>query len=184
MPRKSSRLSVRKDRVWLTLKGESEDRLLGDNLALTFYRTRAQSTSATAVSPYNFLEQRLSLASGASVPTIRALRPFTLAAFHIVGQWATANYVGFIGLGIQGAMVNTSGQIQPPELGSVQAAKSFPLVAPVAPVGGGMDNLSGSVVNASSKGMRRVETGQFLYLSYVGFSADPTDITVRCLALL
>jgi len=185
MPRKFHGSASRKQRVWVTLKSKFSDThpLGAGNMGLQPLRLTQEGAGANATSPYNFLEYPDGQTTQYGTWTVRALRPFTMAAMHLVQAYDNT-FVGFVGVGIQGGMVGTDGKCLLPVLGEVEAAKSFPLVVPAYPRGGSTTTLSDAVASGSSKSMRKVETGQFVYLSCTGaFSAQDAAV-VRFLALL
>jgi len=184
MPRSRSRSVPRRDRTWVTCRFRLATGPSGDvsNAALMVAApNRSIAAGADAVVPaFNFL-----------TPDCHALRPFTVSAIHMVGLYVqTRNVslpVGYAGVGVQG-MSGSAVVADLPDLGEADAAKSFPLVLPFFPRAAKSDSSSGdvySVVEGGSKGMRKVQVGQAIYVSEIGLlSSDELVGYVRFLAIL
>jgi len=189
MARKSYPRTERKDRVWVTAAIGADSGVAYRPLSLLRHRVlggalSSQTTPDSAMSPYSFLADRMVEGNDKTQwrRTIRAARDFTIAGLHIVAA-TSRDGVGFVGFGIQGGMPDSAnGVVTLPGLGDIEATKAFPLVVPCYPHGGGTQTLSMSIAVGSSKSMRKVSTGQWLYISSLGVGIN--DGYVRFLALL
>ena len=155
MPRRFSRSSVRKDRVWITLNAAG----------ISIENANSLSGNIDLTAPDRALPNFI--AQGAT-DGITATRPFTILASHMFCnvQGETEVLAGAQALGIQGSMGNQAADL--PIVLADDVPKAFPLVVPLMACG-----LSGSSnplnvlysLNGGSKARRKVGLGQTLYLS-------------------
>jgi len=184
MARVIRRSSARKDRVWVTARFGLT--FTNDNDGLVNAGLVPQTGRSGTI--WNFLESE----GG----TLRAARPITIAGIHVfaVGTFTafSPNSIPLIGLGVQGAMGQQVGLLENlPILGTAEAANAFPLVAgprSVGASGDGSTRQATMIWNESSKAMRKVGSGQFIYMSgnsvHTGTSSFSVSGYARFLALL